>query len=443
MTPAPGIAAHAEAERALLACVLAAPKTLADVANMVEPGDFGDARAGALWATALDALRRGAPISAATLTAAAPELGELVEAAFAGWVGSGVEHARHFAGLIRTRAQRRRLLLALESAARAVIEGGDGDAAELTDRALESILAATAGRETVESATARELCEGAFRAATDRTPLDVVATGFLDVDHHLAGGLQRGNVLTIGARTSVGKTAVGVALARNAAEAGHRALIVSLEMSRAELGDRVLSQVTGVGLRELRSRRLAADELRRLADAQNTVRAWGDRLEVIDRGVRSVGALASALRRRAARGQAVRLVVLDYAQLLTLPHGASLREGLSIVSHELKALAADAGVSLVLLAQLRREAEGRPGDGGRVLLRPSLADLKETGAFEEDSDVVLLLWRDGAEDLLRVDIGKNRHGAAGVTATLGWHGPTATPRNLALHESAGAARGRR
>lgn len=443
MNPAPSIAAHAEAERALLACILHAPDTLADVADVVEPGDFGDPRAGALWTAALDALRRGAPVSAATLTAAAPELAELVEAAFAGWCGSDVAHARHFARLIRDRAQRRRLLRAIEGAARAVVDGDDSDAGALTDGALAAILAATTDRETPDASDARTLCAAAWRAATDRTPPDVVTTGFVDLDHALGGGLAPGAVHTIGARTSVGKTALAVAIARAAAAAGARVLFASLEARRAEIADRLLAQLSGVALRDIRARQLKADELRRLADVQNEIADWGSRLEIVDRGVRTVEALAGLLRRRAAMGRPVRLLILDYFQAMQLPRGAALREGLSQVSRELAALAKDSGAALVLLAQLKREAEGRPDGSGRRLLPPCLGDLQETSALEQDADAVGLLWREADDGPLRLELAKNRCGEPGLTVFLAWHGPTATPRSLAMSEAVSAARGRR
>ena len=422
------------AEADLLGALFLDASLLVEVEGRLTPADLSDPLHAEILRGMLDAAARNEPLTVTTVCGEAGPLRtvatEIVQCA----IDMSLADARAVVQRLRARADRRRALGAVEIVARRLIEGEDGEVRRIVDGALGDILAATTGLDEPETISATDLCAAAFRATTDRAPPDAVPTGFLDLDFHTSGGFHRGNVITIGARTSVGKTAVAVAMARHAAAAGAAVLYVSLEMSCAEIGDRLLAQVSGVNLRDLRARRLTPDELRRAADAQNHVRAWGGNLEIVDRGVRTVGALSSLVRRRAAQRRPVRVLVLDYAQLLRPQKAASLREGYTAVSRELKALASESGISLVVLAQLRREAEDRPDADGRQLRRPSLADLKETGAWEEDSDVVLLLWRDKTSSVIRAELEKNRHGERGVTVRLAWQAPSATPRSLTVRE---------
>lgn len=434
-TSAPDIEGLLLAEADLLGALFLDAPLLAEVEGRLAPADLSDPQHAAILQGMLTAATRSEPLTVTTVAGENARLHALATRLLQQALPMVSSDVQAVVTKLRARADRRRAQAASLAAARDLAACEDDEVQRIVDGALGNLLAATAPAETLEASCATELCAQSFETTTQAVPPDAVPTGFVDFDFQISGGLHRGNVLTIGARTSVGKTAVAVALARHAAAAGAAVLYVSLEMSRAEIGDRLLAQVASINLRDLRARRLTADELRRAADAQNRVRTWGGRLEVIDRGVRTVSALSSAVRRRAVQRRPVRVLLLDYAQLLRPGPGSSLREGYTVVSRELKALARENDLSLVVLAQLRREAESRPDEaGGRNLLRPSLADLKETGAWEEDSDVVLLLWRDKVTNIIRAELEKNRHGETGVTVRLGWHAPSATPRSLAIHE---------
>lgn len=421
-------------EADLLGALFLDGSLLAEVDGRLTPADLSDPGHAAILQGMLTAAARSEPLTVATVAGESVRQRELATRLLQQSLPMTPSDVRAVVTKLRARANRRRAHAALQTAAGDLAACEDDEVHRIVDGVLGNVLAATNPAEMLEASCATDLCAESFQATTQSTPPDAVPTGFLDFDFQISGGLHRGNVLTIGARTSVGKTAVAVALARHAAAAGAAVLYVSLEMSRAEIGDRLLAQVAGVSLRDLRARRLTPNELRRAADAQNQVRAWGGRLEVIDRGVRTVSALASLVRRRAVQRRSARVLVLDYAQLLRPGHGVSLREGYTTISRELKALARENNLSLVVLAQLRREAESRPDGTGRNLLRPALADLKETGAWEEDSDVVLLLWRDQVANIIRAELEKNRHGETGVTVRLGWHAASATPHSLAARE---------
>lgn len=417
---------HAEAD--LLGALFLQPALLGEIDGQITPADLSDPLHGAILREIIETAKRGEPVSVSTVAGESEPMRAAASELVQGAIDMSPAEARVVGIRLRERASHRRALAAMECATRQLVACADGEVHRVVEDALAAILACLASASASTFSSATDLCAEAFRSTADGTPCDAVSTGFPDLDFHLGGGLHRGNMLTIGARTSVGKTALALAIARHAAGTGARVCYVSLEMTRAEIGDRLLAQTTGLGLRDLRARALSPAELYRAANAQNTIRSWGNCLDVVDQGARSVAEIGSLLRRRAAAGSAIRLLVVDYAQLLAPGRAPSLREAYTAVSRELKATTKDMDTSLIVLAQLRREAEGRPDHGGRTLLRPGTADLKETRAWEEDSDSVLLLWRDGtAPDVIRAELENNRHGASGVTVRLNWHAHSATP----------------
>lgn len=222
-------------------------------------------------------------------------------------------------------------------------------------------------------------------------------------------GWQPGQLVIVAARPSVGKTAFALQCATTAAKAKTRVLFVSLEMSALELGERLAAQEAEVPLMAIRGGTLADHHWPRLAHAVATMAHW--RLGIEDLAGASIGDMRSRARRVApADGVPLGLVVVDYLQLMTAANSENRQNEVSCISRGLKSMAKELRVPVIALSQLSRGIDTR-GAGAE----PQLSDLRDSGAIEQDADIVMFLHRpnkgketdDGSAVLL---VGKNRQG---------------------------------
>ncbi|HEY8417916.1 MAG TPA: DnaB-like helicase C-terminal domain-containing protein, partial [Limnochordales bacterium] len=239
---------------------------------------------------------------------------------------------------------------------------------------------------------------------------EAVPTGLVDLDERLDGGLWPAELSIVAARPGTGKTAFLLTVAQHVARDGKPVLFYSLEQSRRQLALRVVAAETGTNASLLRKGWLSQGEWEAIYKAvpeQSEVP-----LHVVDSPrltVEQMLAYARVMQRR--RGLA--LVLVDYLQIVEEPRvpGQSRAEQVGEISRKLKAMAMELDVPVLCAAQLNRRAEEAQ--------RPTLADLRESGAIEQDADVVLFLWRDGQdESLVRCTIGKQRNGAIGEVSLV-------------------------
>lgn len=255
-----------------------------------------------------------------------------------------------------------------------------------------------------------EALAGLDRWANPET--DVLPTNWLDLDEMLNGGLRPGHLIVVGARPGVGKSLLATELARNVAPRTG-VLFSSLEMSSAEVTNRVSSAMTGVPLATLTAGTATEPELERLAGIAGRAADWN--LVIDDRasvGVAAIRGRARDITRRCPLG----LVIVDYLQLVAPADRAASREQqVASVSRGLKLMAKDLRVPVVALAQVNR------GPTQRVDDRPRLSDLRESGSIEADADEVLFLHRNEEEFYgeIEVAVAKNRHGSTGAVR-LAW-----------------------
>jgi len=266
-------------------------------------------------------------------------------------------------------------------------------------------------------------------------PIGVV-TGFHDLDALLTG-LQPGEMIVLAARPSVGKTALALNIAANVAMvAGVPVLIFSLEMSRQDLGRRMLCTHSGVDSWRLRSCALSANDFQELA---NSVGALADAdIHIDDTSGLTAARMASRARRLVSQ-KGIGLVIIDYLQLMTSTgSGRDNRQNeVAQLSRQIKILAGELRVPVICLSQLNRSPEQREGH------KPRLSDLRESGAIEQDADVVLMLHREdtyhhgepeyqptNTADLI---VAKQRNGPTGAVK-LQFNDTTASFRNLAAGE---------
>jgi replicative DNA helicase len=238
-----------------------------------------------------------------------------------------------------------------------------------------------------------------------------IETGFPALDRLLGGGAKPGKQIVIAARTSVGKTALATAIAIAFARAGHGAAIFSMEMETGELMERLTASLGRIDLGNISTGRLTDEEWPRLTEAVEQLR--GMPLFLHDQAAMSLHDIRSKAR-QLRRQHGIKLLVVDYLQLCAASDqrsGSNRHHQLEELSRGLKALAKQLGLTLVLLSQLNREVEKRTSG------RPVLADLKESGAIEEDADVVILLSQDRVRTdgaaVIHAEVAKNRGGKKG------------------------------
>ncbi len=215
--------------------------------------------------------------------------------------------------------------------------------------------------------------------------LSGVETDFRVLDEKL-GGLQKSDLIILAARPSVGKTALAMNMAEYIAVDSHRPVAVfSLEMSRQQLAERLLCSRAGVSLHRLRGGHLSEGEVRRLQERSDELKQAP--MYIDDTPGLSVLALRAKARRLKLQHE-IQTIFVDYLQLMTSPGAESRQQEVSEISRGVKALGRELEVPVVCLSQLNRNPEGRESK------RPMLSDLRESGAIEQDADVVLMLHRE-------------------------------------------------
>lgn len=207
-----------------------------------------------------------------------------------------------------------------------------------------------------------------------------ITTGLADLDHAI-GGLQNGRLYTVAGRPGMGKSDFGIALARNAARAGHRTHVASIEMANDEVIDRWVAAGSRIPATALSNGRLGDKAWPHITTALTDLADWP--LTIDDDPATNVGTIRADARKTEAE-----LVIIDYIQIVDTAQAESRQIEVTALARALKRLARDLEIPVVILAQLNR------GPEARINKRPMLADLRESGAIEQESDVVIGLYRD-------------------------------------------------
>jgi len=253
---------------------------------------------------------------------------------------------------------------------------------------------------------------------------DGVATGFRDLDEQISG-LQKGSLNVLAARPSMGKTAFALSIAQNVAlRPGAKAVaIFSLEMPAVQLALRMLCSEARVDMNRIRSGQLNERDFERLA--MGAGRLAETPMVIDDEPELTLNVLRSKCRRIKAQHGGLGLIVIDYLQLMSGSkgggNGENRQQEISAISRGLKGLARELEVPVIVLSQLSRAVEQRPNH------RPMLSDLRESGAIEQDADIVMFIYRDeyynketDQQGIAEIIIGKQRNGPVG-TVKLQFH----------------------
>ena len=252
--------------------------------------------------------------------------------------------------------------------------------------------------------------EAIQRASEQPGRITGIPSGFRDLDG-LLGGWQRSDLVIIAARPSMGKTSFGLGCLIAAAKAGYHVALISLEMSRQQLAVRLLGMQAPLDVHHLRCGHVTAEGWLRISSAAKTVSNWAGWID--DTAMLTLEQLRAKVRRLKAQ-EKLDLLIIDYLQLMQVPKAESRQYALADISRGLKLLAKELDIPILALAQLSRACEQREDK------RPLLSDLRDSGALEQDADVVLFIYRDEVYDpdtedkgIAEILVRKHRNGPIG------------------------------
>ena len=412
------------AEQSALGGMLLSKDAIASVVELLRIEDFYRPAHQVLFSCILDLYGRGEPADPVTVSAELERRGELLRVGGAPYLHTLISivptaaNAGYYAEIVAGKAVLRRLVEAGTRIVQLGYHGADGaDVDEVVDRAQAAVYDVTERRMSEDYIALEELLQPTMDeidAIASRGGASAgVPTGFVDLDA-VTNGLHPGQMVIIAARPGIGKSTLGLDLARSCSVAhGMTSVIFSLEMGRTEIVMRLLSAEAQIRLSDMRSGRMSDDDWTRLA------RRMGEISEAplfIDDSPNMTMMEIRAKARRLKQRHDLRLIVVDYMQLMTSGKKVESRQQeVSEFSRHLKLLAKELEVPVVTISQLNRGPEQRTDK------KPMLADLRESGSLEQDADLVMLIHRPDAWE--RDD---PRAGEADLILAKHRNGPTAT-----------------
>ncbi|MEU3272230.1 replicative DNA helicase [Saccharomonospora sp. NPDC006951] len=389
------------AEQSVLGGMLLSKDAIADVVEVLRPGDFYRPAHQAVYDCILDLYGRGEPADPITVSAELERRNELARVGGAPYLHTLIAtvptaaNAGYYAQIVAEKAILRRLV---EAGTRIVqygygADGTDGgDVNEVVDRAQAAIYEVTERRTSEDYVALEELLQPTMdeidAIASRGGTAQGIPTGFVDLDE-VTNGLHAGQMVIVAARPGVGKSTLGLDFARSCSiRHGMTSVIFSLEMSRTEIVMRMLSAEARIRLADMRGGKMSDDDWTRLARRMSEI---SEAPLFVDDSPNLTMMEIRAKARRLKQRNDLKLVVLDYLQLMTSGKRVESRQQeVSEFSRHLKLLAKELEVPVIAISQLNRGPEQRTDK------RPMLADLRESGSLEQDADMVMLIHRPDA-----------------------------------------------
>jgi replicative DNA helicase len=436
-----------DAEREVLASALVDPNSIDTIIeHEIGEEDFYVSRHGLIFSAMRRVHERSGTIDEVTLAQQMKDMGVWEQAGGSRTLGELLDragttsHLAHYCRIVRDKAMARRMVEAARHIEREGLSDTD-DVASFLDDAESQVFNVLETRGGATLKPISDIVRSAFEqisAAYDSDESVIgLSTGYRDLDA-LTHGFQKGDLVIIAARPGMGKTALVLNLAANTAlRRGASVAVFSLEMPGEQLVSRMLAAEARINLEKLRSGRLSEDEwpkLTHVADQLSQAKLFVDDTPGITPG--SIRAKCRRLKRR----EGLDLVIVDYLQLMSSGQREQSREQeISRISRSLKGLAKSLSVPVIALSQLNRGVESRTDK------RPMLSDLRESGAIEQDADLIAFIYREDRykEDIeeskrgiAELIIGKHRNGPTGVVK-LKWWGAWTRFDNLSARDEAG------
>ena len=410
-----------EAERTVLGAVLVDNAAFNSAAEVLTRDDFYRESHRRVFDAMAALAERSQPIDLVTLKDELTKAGALEAAGGAAYLGSlldgvpRITNVEHWSRIIKERAVLRNLIHASNRIVQSCYEAED-EAAVLLDRAEKAIFDIAERRIRQGFVGIREIVKESFRTidqlSQSKELVTGLPTGFVDIDE-MTSGLQKGELVIVAARPAMGKTSFCLNVAQHASlKAGETVGLFSLEMSKEQLVLRMLCADARVDAHKLRTGRLQEKDWARLAKAYADLSA--SKIFIDDSATVSPLEMRAKCRRLKAEF-GLGLIIVDYLQLVTGGGRTENRQQeISSISRSLKGLAKELSVPVIALSQLSRAPEARTDR------RPQLSDLRESGALEQDADVVMFIYReeehkptDENRGMAEIIIGKQRNGPTG------------------------------
>lgn len=411
-----------DAEMSLLGAVLIDEETLSDISEHVKPHDFYDRRHGLIYDAMMRLYEKHRPVDLLTLTEELKKKNDIETIGGSAYLTEltnyvpTAAHAEAYAELVSQKAIRRRLIKASadiselgfdeETSTAELLEQAEAQLFAVSDQSLRQDLVSLESILTESFDRLEELHR-------NKGSLRGIRTGYRDLDS-MTAGLQRSDLIILAARPAMGKTTLVTNLAYNVATiAKQPVLFFSLEMSKEQLVDRMLSDASGVDSWNIRTGNLSDDDFSKLSDAMGEMAEAPIFIDDTP-GVSVLEMRTKA--RRAAHEQPLGLIIIDYLQLMQgsgRDNGNRVQE-VSEISRGLKLLARELNVPVIALSQLSRSVESRSPQ------IPMLSDLRESGSIEQDADIVMFIYREeyynpdtDRKQITDLIIAKHRNGPTG------------------------------
>ena len=414
-----------EAEQSVIGSMIMDQDAIVSAMEMLLKEDFYHQQFGVLFEAMVELYNEGQPVDLVTLQNRLKEKDVPSEVASLEFVSDIVTavptsaNVKYYANIVKENAIKRKLIRVTEGIENDCYAGKE-PLESLLEKTEQDVFKLLSVRQTGDFVPIRQVVMNALekieKASQQQGTVTGIPTGFIDLDYRTAG-LQPSDLILVAARPSMGKTAFVLNIAQHVAfHANMCTAIFSLEMSKEQLVNRLFSLESSVDAQLLRTGNLSDADWEKLVEGAGII---GDSDLIIDDtpGI-SISELRSKCRKYKLEHD-LKLIIIDYLQLMTGP-GESRQQEISNISRSLKALARELSVPVVALSQLSRQVEQRPDH------RPMMSDLRESGAIEQDADVVMFIYRDDyynkdtdLKGISEIIIAKQRNGPIG-TVELAW-----------------------
>lgn len=416
-----------EAEKAVIGSMLMDREAVVIATDTLSKDDFYTAQYGLLFEAMAQLEKEGKPADLVQVqeklrqNQAPPEIGEMefIRDVLATVPTSA--NIKHYAGIVKEKSTLRKLIRKVQTIEESCYSGKD-DVNTILFNAEKDVTSVTqsggGGEFQPIGEVVKEALDRMSLAAKSGGKITGIPTGFTDLDYKMAG-LQNSDFILVAARPSMGKTAFVLNIAQNVSvKHEYYTAIFSLEMSKLQLVNRIISMESSVDSKHIRTGDLSPAEWGNVAEGAS--RVGNSRLIIDDTPGISIGDLRSKCRKLKSEGR-LDLIMIDYIQLMTGGgRSESRQQEVSEISRALKGIARELNVPVIALSQLSRAVESRPDK------RPMLSDLRESGAIEQDADVAMFIYRDDyynrdsdRKGIAEIIIAKQRNGPVG-TVELAW-----------------------
>ena len=419
------------AEKSVIGSMLLDKDAISEVSSMLTKEDFSNAQYGILFEAIVSLYNEGKPVDEIVLSEKLREMGAPDSVANLNYIGeilageATAAFARNYAQIVKDKSYLRKLIKLAENMMASAYEGRENadDIMEKSESEMFALMQKKPGLRdftSINEVLSNVISE--IEAATlNKGKINGLRTGFTDLDNMLTG-LHGGELLLVAARPAMGKTAFVLNIAHHVAFKEKVPVVVfSLEMSAEQLVTRLVSVDSMVEAKSLKTGEITDDDWIKIVETTNNMA--GADLFIDDNSSITIAELRTKCR-KLHQTKNIGLIIIDYLQLMNSSSKVESRQlFIAEVSRALKGLAKELNVPVIALSQLNRAVDSRPDH------RPQLADLRESGAIEQDADVVMFIYRDDyytKEESLKpgvaeITIAKQRNGATGVV-DLAWIG---------------------